>query len=134
MTEMELMIYDSKGSYPKVTPAIYTHNRQILKAEAEFAKAMIQTGMVLGRHEKHGDRETMKFTPPAEVVARACQLAELAFAEFVKRGWIMPLPSVAEMQEEIKTQQEENGVGFHAREQLNGKTHPRNKAIPEQAP
>jgi hypothetical protein len=126
MTETEIMIYDSKGSYPKVTPSIYTHNRQILKAEAEFAKAMIQTGMMLGRHEKHGDKETVKFSTPAEIVTRACALAELAYAEFATRGWIVPLPSIDEMREEIKGHTEANGsVGFHAREQTgqNGKAH-----------
>ncbi len=125
-TETEFTIYDSKGSYPKVIPALYTHNRQILKAEGEFAKAMIQSGMVAGLHEKHGDDEIMRLLPPAEVIERACTLAELAYAEFAKRGWILPLPSIEEMREEIRGHSEAvSDVGFtRQRTGPNGKAPP----------
>ena len=127
MTEIELMVYDQKGSSPKVMPGVQTHNRQVLKAEAEFAKAMIQIGMCAGRHDKHGDNEKMRLLPVTEVVNRACALAELAYAEFDKRGWIIPLPSRKEMLAEINERTEASGsVGFLAREQAgrNGKAHP----------
>ena len=113
MSEIEVQVWDQKGSRPKVMPALQTHNRQMLKSEGEFARAMIQTGMIAGIVEKKGKGgETMRLLTPAEVVERACTLSALAYAEFRKRGWIVSLPSLAEMRQELADKEEDGRAGF----------------------
>ncbi len=128
MTDIELMIYDQKGSSPKVMPGVQSHNRHMLKAEAEFAKIMIQTGMVAGSQDGRGEHARMKLMAPADVVNRACKLAELAYAEFSRRGWIVDMPSYDEMRKEIAERESlEGGLGFYVerKAEQNGQASPR---------
>lgn len=45
---------------------------------------------------------------PAEVVAFACDTSEHAFAEFEKRGWMVPMPSIDEQEEAARENFERN--------------------------
>lgn len=38
-------------------------------------------------------RAKLRLQTPEEVVTRACAIAELAYAEFEKRGWMLELPA-----------------------------------------
>jgi hypothetical protein len=106
-TEIEFMVFDLNGAGPRVRPQLQIHNRHTLKSEADMAKQMAMTGMVAGIH----DNETMKLLTPDEVVQRACDIAQLAYAEFARRGWLVPLPSHQEMTDDLLGDRS-NGPGF----------------------
>lgn len=76
---------------------------ETMKVEADLAARLIEKwGMVAATETNDEDsagRAKLRLQTPEEVVSRACRTAELAFAEFRARGWVVPLPSPSEAQE-----------------------------------
>lgn len=59
--------------------------------EARMACLLIERwGMIAGKSdgEDSAGRAKLDLMPPAEVVERACETAQLAVAEFERRGWV----------------------------------------------
>lgn len=62
---------------------------------AEFAMQLMKTLSVVActpDGEDAGGRQKLRLMTPGEVVARAATLADEAFEEFRRRGWILDLP------------------------------------------
>jgi len=62
---------------------------------AAFAAALLERwGMVCAQPdgEDSAGRQRLRLMTPAELVERACQVTEAAFAEFRKRDWLLDLP------------------------------------------
>ena len=82
---------------------VMLHLKRALDDRAQLAVAMIQAwGMVAARPANEGepvDGKGLTLTVPAEVVSRACECVDLAFAEFERRGWSVALPKYSELTE-----------------------------------
>lgn len=66
--------------------------------QAELAERLIHHfGVVAAATdgEDSAGRAKLKLLSPEEVVARACQIAELAHLEFQKRDWLLKLPALS---------------------------------------
>ncbi len=66
----------------------------------DFAKSIItQWGLAAGTidGEDSAGRAKLRSRTPDEVVMFACDVAEKAYAEFAKRGWLEPTPSITEI-------------------------------------
>jgi hypothetical protein len=76
------------------------HDDEIMNQEARFACALIERwGIVAGEveGEDSAGRSVCRNATPAEVVARACSIAETALGEFRKRGWMFKGPDISEL-------------------------------------
>ena len=80
---------------------LVAHHPKHPDQRAAFAQEMMRTwGMVAARPAVNGegrDDKGLALLPPAEVVSRACEVAELAFAEFQQRGWLLDVPLFEEL-------------------------------------
>lgn len=75
-----------------------------LDREAEFALALVERwGLVAGvpEGEDSAGRAQLRLLTPAEVVARAFDCAKLAYAEAEKRGLVIDLPDLNEVNKEV---------------------------------
>jgi hypothetical protein len=79
------------------------HQTKHLDPRAEFAAQMIRTwGIVAGRPADTGeaaDERGVALLSPAELVSRACEITDLAMAEFERRGWVVNLPAYEQLSE-----------------------------------
>jgi hypothetical protein len=77
------------------------HQTYVPDDRLDFAKEIIcRWGLVAGETDGEytaGRSKLRRMTAP-EIVGFACDVAELAYAEFDKRGWMERIPSVEEMQ------------------------------------
>jgi hypothetical protein len=48
-------------------------------------------------------RQKIRDLSPEEIVAKACEIADLSVDEFRSRGWVIGLPSLAEVEAHDKT-------------------------------
>lgn len=80
---------------------VLVHASKVLDMRADFAKEMIRSyGIIAGRPGREGEattKDALTIQAPAEVVARACDIADLAFAEFDRRGWLLTLLDYADL-------------------------------------
>ena len=63
--------------------------------QAEFAISLMKHfGVVAGKPagEDSAGRQKGELLTPFEVVNRACQIADIGWQEFQKRGWILDIP------------------------------------------
>lgn len=96
---------------PEITPVdsiadyegkISVHSRVLLDSRAEFATklmghlAIVACDDVAMMEDKAGNA-VRRLSPPADLVKRACDIADAAFTEFAARGWAHPVPSRAEI-------------------------------------
>lgn len=74
---------------------ITIYNTMRPEAEAVFAMLIIERWAVqaLPDGEDSVGRAKNKLTPLPDVVKRACDISELAFQEFKKRGWLFDVPA-----------------------------------------
>lgn len=73
--------------------------------EARMACILIEKwGPVMAKHAGSDPtgRAFMKELHPTEIVEKCCDTAQLAVAEFRRRGWIMEIPSMEEAEEILK--------------------------------
>lgn len=91
----------SGDRYANRDSTVMVHHRDIFDRRAEFAQEMIRAwGMVVAQPAAEGevrDSRGLTIMTPADVVARACDVAELAHQEFAKRGWTFRIPSYEEL-------------------------------------
>lgn len=93
-------------------PGPVVHARQMLGERAAFAKEIIaRWALVAGESdgEDSAGRSKLRCMTPTESATRACDVADAAFGEFYKRGWVIDMPSLDEMREEIKNRENKNG-------------------------
>ncbi len=77
----------------KEQPVLYSS--EMPEPEATFAMQMLERwGMVAAMDdgEDSAGRQKIRVATPEELVWRACTVAEVAFAEFDRRGWMLKLP------------------------------------------
>lgn len=94
--ELELVV---KHPFSNSAPEVSLRGRFELTRRARLAVILIEKwGMVAGKvdGEDSAGRSKLELQTPEEVVARACETSERAWAEFEKRGWVFRLPSYEE--------------------------------------
>lgn len=88
-----------------------THYKTQPDPRAEFAQRLIERwGLVVsedGGEDSQG-RAKMRRSTPEEIVKAACDTAEKAIDEFEKRGWIIDIPSIEELDNTIKEAEDTN--------------------------
>jgi hypothetical protein len=81
------------------------HETELPNAEARLAMLLIEKwGMVAAKSagEDSAGRSMLVDLSPAEVVERACSIAEKALAAFRERNWIVIAPDISELQRASK--------------------------------
>lgn len=97
-TEIEFRV-QSRYSNDKRMVAI--HQRESATWKARLACALIERwGLVVGAPdgEDSAGRSKGRKMLPAELVAEATEVADLAIEEFRRRGWVIELPSLADIE------------------------------------
>lgn len=86
----------------------------VLKAQAEFAKQLICGMAYIGEPGACRERyQEVTLLTPKKVAERACDLAQCAFEEFERRGWVMPVPFYDEMVKQLRATEEAGSpIGF----------------------
>lgn len=72
------------------------HSREALEPKAQLAIRLIERfGVIAGMDggEDSAGRQKAALMPPADVVERACSIADIAYDAFAQRGWLTKLPS-----------------------------------------
>ncbi len=95
-------------------PSMVIHRGELPVDEASFAMAILERwAMVQGQMdgEDSAGRAKLKLMPIDEAVQRACDISEGAYAAFRARGWMLDVPSLNELEDEIEARenQKENG-------------------------
>lgn len=93
--------YYDEGDMPKVQ----LHDTEHPNFEGSLALALVEKwGMVQGTDggEDSTGRAHITLMPPEEVVDRAVKVASLTAARLRKEGWMVNLPTIAEMEKQIK--------------------------------
>ena len=88
------------------------HERYKLDGRARFAAACIERwGLVVAEDngEDSAGRAKVRRATPEEVVDAACDCAERAFTAFAERGWLVPVPSIESMFDQIEDAENEAG-------------------------
>lgn len=96
------------------TPRMVIHRTELPTDEARFAMAILERWAMVQAKESGEDsagRAKLSLMPVNETVERACNIAEGAFVTFRKRGWMLDVPSLDEMEEQIEAREnrKENG-------------------------
>lgn len=97
MLEAKLIYDDYRNRRVKVE----VNDTEAAEWEARLACALIERwGLVAAMPdgEDAAGRAKLRKLAPAELVMEACETAQLAVAEFRKRGWVKSLPSLADME------------------------------------
>lgn len=105
----------SENKNPQPTNLVYRvvenrygiNDRQIVKLQCENPQAafamdlMKHLGICAGRPdgEDSTGRQKGALLSPDEVVTRACSIADIAWQEFQKRGWILDIPVTPKKEE-----------------------------------
>lgn len=94
---------------PRLPLSIVSHPTSMPDQRAFFAMQCIERwGLVAGTPdgEDTAGRSKLRKMSAAEVVQDACEVARIAYEEFSKRGWLIAVPSLDtladDMKEEIK--------------------------------
>lgn len=81
------------------------HNTTAFDPRATFATSCIEKwGMVAAMvdGEDSSGRTRARVATPDEIVSRACDIAEKAYAEFERRGWAHAIPPISELIDKMK--------------------------------
>jgi hypothetical protein len=85
---METKYLGSKASYDGIR--YHMHRTHMPSAQAEFAMFLLDKGQLNWQYESIDEGGSSKVPmSPHSVVQRACNIAEIAFQEFHKRGWMV---------------------------------------------
>ena len=77
-------------------------------AEARFAMelmARLAIHQIATDGEDSAGRQKTRILEPIEAAVRGCNIAEAAFAEFRRREWLAPVPTLAELEDQIKNRE-----------------------------
>ena len=77
----------------------------------EFAKDIISRHALISAEpdgEDSAGRAKLKRIEPSEIVEFACQVADLAYAEFRNRGWLQAMPSMQEREDIARENSDRN--------------------------
>lgn len=91
---------------------IGSHRRVQITPEASFALKCIERWAMVAAEpdgEDSSGRAKLRRMTPQEITMHACNCAAQAYQEFETRGWMTPLPSMEELAEAIKDQEDSNG-------------------------
>lgn len=85
-----------RNTYGEPTVVIYETIAPNFKAKLAL-DLMTRFGLMTadGGGEDTAGRQKFNLLPPAVVVERACEMAEVAWAEFERRGWLLEIPDLA---------------------------------------
>jgi hypothetical protein len=100
--------YARESAWPFV---IGQHTRVQLDPRAGFALQCLERwGMVAGATdgEDSAGRAKLRSMAPDEMVERACDVADKAYAAFEARGWTLTLPSAEELVDHLKDVEDRN--------------------------
>lgn len=93
------------------TFGIVIHGKHAPDPRVDIARDLIaRWGLVAANAdgEDSAGRAKLRLATPEELVARACDAAEKAYAEFEARGWLVPLPAVDELYEAARENSDRN--------------------------
>ena len=96
-TEVKIQPRHANGSFE-----IFAHTNFVAYPQAQFALALIERwGLITGRDdgEDTAGRAKTTFLGVEETVERAFSMAEAAYAEIERRGWMEHVPDMAECEE-----------------------------------
>lgn len=86
-------------------PRIMVHEHERPTAEARFAMELL-TRLSINQIDVDGEdsagRQKARLLTAAECAERACEITQQAFDQFRERGWLEPVPSLAELSDIIK--------------------------------
>jgi hypothetical protein len=86
-----------------------THSSRFANDKAEYAKHLMEhhaTVCAVPDGEDTAGRSKLRLQTPAEVVDRCVEIADRAYAEFEKRGWLVAVPSMDALREEADKREE----------------------------
>lgn len=81
------------------------HCSETPMAEASFTMAILERwAMVQGKDggEDSAGRSKIGLMPVNETVERACEIADKAFATFRERGWMLDVPSMDDLEDQLQ--------------------------------
>ena len=84
------------------------HDTEHLTAEMRFAMNIAERWAMVSATpdgEDSAGRQQMKHMPETEVIERAFTIARLAFERGRRLGWVVPLPTMAEIKEQLKEEE-----------------------------
>jgi len=90
-------------------PSIKIHDTEAPNFEGNLALSLIERwGMVQGADggEDSTGRAHITLMPPEEVVDRAIKVARLTTARLRDEGWMLNLPTIAEMENELRVRKQ----------------------------
>lgn len=97
----EVKITKSKYHSESVMPCVMQHDTDHLNTKARLALAMLERwGMVAAEHggEDTAGRAKLKLQPVNELVLRAVEVVDVAYAAFEEKDWIIKLPTLEELE------------------------------------
>ena len=97
-TEVEFKV---QSRYSNSTRTVSLHSREQPTWKARLACALIERwGLVAGAYdgEDSAGRAKGRKLAPIELVNEAVEVADLAVEEFRRRGWVVELPSLADIE------------------------------------
>jgi len=86
--------------YDNLVKNVQVHETEIPNWEARLATALIERwGVVVADNdgEDAAGRSKLRLLSPQETVGRACDIAAAAVEQFRTRGWVVNLPTLAEI-------------------------------------
>ena len=92
MDKMDIGFFEKKG-YQGSEAILYKKTAACQRAQ--FAMELVARSITVGSDagEDSAGRAKARPTPPEEMAERACEIADAAFNEFEKRGWLLELPA-----------------------------------------
>lgn len=105
-------IVTRKSRYADGPPVqVMMHHREMPDERARFALACIERwGMISCQTdgEDTAGRQKVRLMTSDEIVSRACEVSELAFEAFQRRGWLAEIPSYADLVDSVKDHENAN--------------------------
>ena len=110
--QVDVRIFNAHESRP-VWPQYHVHHPFLLNLRADLAFKLIQGhAMCIGEQDS---KDTINLLSAAAAVRRACDIADLAYAEFENRGWLLPVPGFDEIMGNLEGRRTTTGFAGHAR-------------------
>lgn len=108
----ETELYATRGEKYGSSPySITYHSVKSAESRARFAmECIIKWGMVAAEAdgEDSAGRQKLRTLTPEEVARKACQTADLAFAEFERRGWMVKVPGFDKIESLLRDKENSN--------------------------
>lgn len=99
--ELEMRAYSHRYRMEIDSPHAYFHDRWAITKRGGVVLSFLERwGMVQGEDSSKEDsagRAILTLMPPEEVVKRAFEIVDLAFAEMEKRNWLAQLPDMEKL-------------------------------------